>query len=187
VANGAKAKMIDFDSFVAKINSVIGDFTLIEAEPKSALEHPYIVADVIKDGVNVGRLFKLHPKVASDFDLSDTFMAEFDFDAILPKHVNASSLSNFQAVNKDLSVLVDSGLNFFDVAKELGAYKEKSELLQDFYPLDIYSDESLGDKKSLTVRFTIQSNEKTLSDEDIDGVMKDILALLEEKFNASLR
>ena len=187
VVNSAKAKSIDFATFVEKIGSVIGEFTLVKTEAKNGLMHPYVSANVVKDGKEIGYIAKLHPQVAKDFDLDDTFIAELELDAILPKHQNASTLSNFQAVNKDLSVLVDSGLSFYEVAKVLNSFKDREVLLKDFYPLDIYSDKSLGDKKSLTIRFVIQSNESTLSDEEIESVMAKILELLKESFGAELR
>ncbi|WP_419771471.1 MAG: hypothetical protein ACNI3C_02405 [Candidatus Marinarcus sp.] len=34
------------------------------------------------DGKSVGYISKLHPSVASDYDLRDSFIAEIDFDAI---------------------------------------------------------------------------------------------------------
>jgi len=187
VVNSAKAKSIDFSTFVEKIGSVVGEFTLVEAETTNALMHPYISASVVKDGKEIGFISKLHPKVAKDFDLDDTFIAEIELNAILPKHKNASDLSNFQAVNKDLSVLVDNSLSFYEVARVLNSLKDKEPLLKDFYPLDIYSDESLGNKKSLTIRFVIQSDEATLSDEEIESVMAKILELLKDSFGAELR
>ncbi len=187
IINGAKAKNITIESFIKSIGSVIGEFNLQECEPKNSLMHPYISANVIKDEKVVGYIAKLHPKVANDFDLKDTFIAEFDLKDILPKHINAKPLSNYQAVTKDLSVVVDKGLNFYNIAKELQEFKNSQDILKDFYPLDIYSDESLKDKNSLTIRFTLQSDIETLSDSQIEEVMSSILELLEKKFGAKLR
>ncbi len=187
VVNSAKAENIDFSSFVEKIGSVIGEFNLENCENKNALMHPYMSADVIKDGKKIGFIAKLHPKVAKDFDLDDTFIAELNFKDIMPKDKNAKPMSNFQAVNKDLSILIDDNLSFYSVAKELNSFKNSEPLLKDFYPLDIYKDSSLGDKKSLTIRFVIQSDTATLSDEEIESVMSGILNLLKSSFNAELR
>ena len=60
-------------------------------------------------------------------------------------------------------------------------------MLKDIYPVDIYEDEKLGDKKSLTVRFFIQSMDKTLEDADIEAVMSDIMTALERECKAQLR
>lgn len=187
IVNSAKEKLVDIDSFTKSIGSIIGDFTLKETEAKNTLMHPYISADIIKDGEVIGYLSKLHPLAASDFDLKDTFIAEVDLEAILPKHINATALSNYQAVNKDLSIVVDGDLSFYKVAKVLQELKAKEALLKDFYPLDIYSDESLKDKKSLTIRFTLQSDTNTLSDKEIESVINEALELLKSNFNAELR
>jgi phenylalanyl-tRNA synthetase beta chain len=187
ITNGAKAKNIDFASFVKKISSVIGNFELKEAEIKNNLMHPYQSAYVIKDGNEVGVIYKLHPKVAKDFDLSDTFLAEFDFEKIIPKHINAKEYSNYQPAIKDLSIVINKNIKFFEIAKVLKELKNSLEILKDFYPLDIYSDESLKDNVSLTIRFTLQSNDKTLIDEDIEKAMKLILDELNSKFGAVLR
>jgi len=187
VKNSAKAQKIDFASFVDKVGSVIGEFKLAKTEPTNALMHPYQSAKIIKDNKTIGYIAKLHPKAAKDFGIDDTFICEVELDDVLPKHKNASALSNFQPVSKDLSVVVDKALNFYDVAKVLQEVKAKEPLLRDFYPLDIYSDESLKDKKSLTIRFAIQSFEKTLNDQEIEDVMANILNELKAKFNAELR
>ena len=47
------------------------------------------------------------------------FIAELDFDALLPKHINAKPISKFQGVYKDLSVVIDKSMNYFEVAKVL--------------------------------------------------------------------
>ncbi len=187
VVNFAKAKKIDFATFVEKLGSVIGEFSLESCEAENGLMHPFVSASIIKDGVKIGFVSKLHPEVAKDFDLDDTFIAEVELEPIMPKHINAKPLSNFQAVTKDLSILVDKELSFYEVSKALNGVKEQEALLKDFYPLDIYSDEKLGDKKSLTVRFDIQSDIATLSDEEIESVMSKILSTLEEKVGATIR
>ena len=187
VVNFAKAKKIDFASFVEKLGSVIGEFKLESCEAENSLMHPFVSASIVKDGIKIGYVSKLHPEVAKDFDLDDTFIAEVDLEAILPKHINAKDLSNFQAVTKDLSILVDKNLSFYEVAKALNSVKSEETLLKDFYPLDIYIDDKLGGKKSLTVRFDIQSDVATLSDEEIESVMSKILSTLEAEVGAVIR
>ena len=97
-----------------------------------------------------------------------------DFDALLPKHINATPISKFQGVYKDLSVVIDKSMSYYAVAKVLNALNLG--MLKDSYPVDIYVDEKLGEKKSLTIRFFIQSMEKTLEDADIESVMGEIMS-----------
>ena len=185
VRNAGKPQMIDFASFTQKVGTVVGAFELVPCTYDNGLIHPYQSADIIVDGKVCGFLSKLHPTVQEAFDLPDTFIAELDFDTLLPEHINAIPISKFQGVYKDLSVVIDKSLNYYEVAKVLNALNLP--MLKDSYPVDIYEDEKLGEKKSLTIRFFIQSMEKTLEDSDIETVMSDIMTTLQNECQAELR
>jgi len=81
--------------------------------------------------------------------------------------------------------VIDKAMNYYEVAQVLNALDLP--MLKDIYPVDIYEDEKLGDKKSLTVRFFIQSMERTLEDADIEKVMSEVMSVLESKCKAELR
>jgi phenylalanyl-tRNA synthetase beta chain len=185
ITNAGKPQSIDFAAFTQKVGAVIGAFELVPCTATNGLIHPYQSADVIVNGKVCGFISKLHPTVQESFDIPVTFIAELDFDTFLPKHINATPISKFQGVYKDLSVVIDKSLNYFEVAKVLNALELPT--LKDIYPIDIYEDEKLGDKKSLTVRFFIQSMEKTLEDSDIEGVMSKIMSALASDCKAELR
>ena len=74
---------------------------------------------------------------------------------------------------------------YHEIAKELKSID--IETLKTIYPVDIYSDEKLGDSKSLTLRVVIQSQDKTLEDSDIEVVIDEVMQILENKFQAKLR
>jgi len=185
IKNAGKPAMIDFAHFTQKLGGVIGAFELEPCSYENGLLHPYQSANVLVDGTVCGFVSKLHPEVQGDFDLPVTFIAEIDFDALLPKHINAKAISKFQGVYKDLSVVIAKSLSYYEVAKVLNGLN--IEMLQDSYPVDIYQDEALGDQKSLTIRFFIQSMEKTLEEADIEAVMSKVMDALSKDCNASLR
>jgi len=185
VRNAGKPYAINFASFTQKIGAVIGTFELLPCSSKNGLLHPYQSADIVIDGKVCGYLSKLHPIVQEEFGIPETFIAELDFDALLPEHINAKPISKFQGVYKDLSVVIAKSMGYYEVAKVLNSLNLP--MLKDVYPVDIYEDEKLGDKKSLTVRFFIQSMEKTLEDADIESVMSKIMAVLEKECKAELR
>ena len=56
-----------------------------------------------------------------------------------------------------------------------------------YYPVDKYSDEALGEDMSLSLRFVLQSNEKTLEEEDITTSMDAILDALQSELGIGLR
>jgi phenylalanyl-tRNA synthetase beta chain len=185
VKNSGKPKMIDFASFVQKVAAVTGTFELVPCTAKNRLIHPYQSADIMLGSKVCGFISKLHPTAQEYFDVPVTFIAEVNLDAFLPKHVNATPVSKFQGVYKDLSVVIDKSLGYYEVAKVLNSLHLP--MLKDSYPVDIYEDEKLGDKKSLTIRFFIQSMDKTLEENDIESLMSQIMISLEKECNAELR
>ena len=185
VRNAGKPKVIDFESFTQKVGAVIGAFALEPCTYENGLLHPYQSANVLVDGKVIGFISKLHPSVQDEFGIPVTFIAELYFSALLPTHTNAHAISKFQGVYKDLSVVINKDLLYFDVAKVLHALN--APMIKDIYPVDIYEDEALGDQKSLTIRFFIQSMDKTLEDADIESVMAEVMTALETQCQASLR
>jgi len=185
VRNAGKPSVIDFATFTQKVGAVIGAFELEPCTYENALLHPYQSANIIVEGKVCGFISKLHPTVQEEYGIPVTFIAEVDFDVLLPGHINAVAISKFQGVYKDLSVLIDKSMGYYEVAKVLNGLN--LDMLRDVYPVDIYEDEKLGDKKSLTVRFFIQSMDKTLEDADIESVMSEIMIALEKECKAELR
>lgn len=185
VSNAGKPLQISFESFTKKISAIIGNFELKTTTISNALIHPYQSAEIIKDGEVCGFLTKVHPSIAEEFDLKNTFVAEIDFNALIPKHVNATAISKFQGVYKDLSFVLDKNLSYDKVLATINALKLP--LLKKIYPVDVYEDETLGTEKSLSLRLFIQSLDDTLNDEDIDKTVNTIIQKLDKEYGAQLR
>lgn len=185
INNAGKPKMVDFSDFVKKIGGVIGAFDLVPCSYQNNLIHPYQSANIIVEGKMIGFISKLHPTVQEEFDLAETFIAELDFESLLPKHQYATPISKFQGVYKDLSLVVDKVYTYTQIAQSIKTLNLS--LLKSFYPVDVYEDEALKDRKSVTVRFFIQAMEKTLEESDIESVMQKIIVHLEKECQATLR
>jgi len=185
VGNAGKPAMINFDTFVKKISSVIGNFELRSSNQENLLINPYQSADIIINNEICGFLTKVHPTVTEEFGIPDTFVAEIDFDVLIPKHVNADKISKFQGVHKDLSLVIDKNLPFQHLSNTIKLLELP--LLNNFYAIDVYEDEALQDEKSLTLRLWIQSLDRTLTDEDIDSTVNQILEQLKSQYGAKLR
>ena len=64
----------------------------------------------------------------------------------------------------------------------------KTNLLKAVNLFDVYEGDKLpAGKKSYALSFMIQDENKTLSDQEIDGLMNKLIKLYQEKFNAELR
>jgi len=188
ISNSGKPENIDFFEFTKKILNTIGKFDLKPIEKiTNNLVHPYQNANIFIDGKEAGFISKLHPSVADDYDLSDTFIAEINFDTIKDDLVKIESYSKFQSSKKDLSIVVPKDLEYEKIKKTINSIKDKT--IKQFNLIDIYSDEKLqkNASESITIRFILQSDEKTLQEEDINSTMNKIIKTLNERLNISLR
>ncbi len=185
ISNAGKPSHINFKTFTKKLSAIIGNFELRTSVENNALIHPYQSADIIIDNSVCGFLTKVHPTVCEAFDLKETFVAEIDFNSLIPKHINAHTISKFQGVYKDLSFVLDKNVPYNQISVAIKSLKLP--LLQKFYAVDVYEDEELGDKKSLSLRLFIQSLEETLSDEDIEATVSAIIEKLNSEYGATLR
>ena len=185
LSNAGKPSKIDFAYFTQKISDIIGAFELSEFETSHSLSHTYQSAQVLKDGTKVGELFRVHPSVEKSYDLDVTYMCELDFEA-LPHGLKTAKLSSkYQASFRDLSIIMPKSMKYEDV-KNVIEQSSVKELIR-FYPVDRYSDASLGDDMSLSIRFMLRSDEKTLEEEDITNAMESILEALNDNLKIGLR
>ena len=180
--NGAKGAELNIFELANDIQKILGKISLKASENLEFLS-PYEQAKIIQNGKVIGFLGRVKPSIKKD--LPRCYAAQIDFDALKCEHILAEPYSSFPATSRDLSVLVSSELKYEQIKECIEALKVEN--LQSFYPTDLYSDKSLGDKKSLTISFSFQSNEKTLTDDEINALMQRILDVLKESLGVELR
>jgi len=183
--NGGKPASVDFAYFVQKISDIVGAVELRKYETTHKLSHTYQCAQILLDGEVIGELFRVHPEVEKEYDLKATFVCELAFEKLSFALKTAGKTSKYQASFRDLSVIMPEDMPYEKV-KEVIEKNATDELIR-FYPVDKYSDETLGDKMSLSIRFVLQSNEKTLEEEDITSAMDSILNALNSELGIGLR
>jgi phenylalanyl-tRNA synthetase beta chain len=187
ILNNAKPKNIDLFSFSEKLANIIGEF---ELQPMKKIltnfVHPYQNANIIKNGKSIGTLYKLHPTVADDFDISkNTFIAQINLDSLKNNTIIATNISKYQASRRDLSIIAPSSMEYKEIKKVIKSLRIKE--IKQFNLVDIYSDEKLGSDESLTIRFILQSETKTFEESDINTIMDKILTKLQEELQIGLR
>ncbi|MBQ5751065.1 MAG: phenylalanine--tRNA ligase subunit beta, partial [Bacteroidaceae bacterium] len=133
----------------------------------------------------------LSKKVAKKFDIDiEVYFAEINWDNLmryaLRNKVTYTELPKFQAVKRDLALLVDESVAFADI--ERVAYETERKLLKEVTLFDVYEGDKLpAGKKSYAVSFLLQDAEKTLNDKQIDNVMTRMIAAMTKQFDAQLR
>ncbi len=185
LSNSGKPAKVDFAFFVQKVSDIIGNIELKQTETKHSLSHSYQTAEIIMKGEVVGEIFRVHPSVEKEYDLDATFICEIDFPKLPFELKTAKKVSKYQASFRDLSIIMPKSMSY-DKLKSVIEESSTREIIN-FYPVDKYSDESLGDKMSLSLRFMLQSEEKTLEEDDINSSMESILTALKNNLGVGLR
>ncbi len=185
LSNAGKPKKVDFALFTQKISDIIGEFELRQYETKHKLSHIYQSAEILQNGEVIGELFRVHPDVEKSYGLDATFMCELDFVKLAYGLKTAKKISKYQASFRDLSIIMPKEMSYEKVKDVVNA-SATDEVIR-FYPVDRYSDEALGENMSLSIRFMLQSNDKTLEEEDITSSMDAILEALGSELGIGLR
>ncbi|BCD61900.1 phenylalanyl-tRNA synthetase beta chain [Nitratiruptor sp. YY08-26] len=183
--NSGKPLSVDFGTFADDLGHIFGDVELHQCEATTSLIHPYQCAAIIKNDQEIGIAYKLHLSIQEEMELPPTYIAEIDMQKLSLTYPKAKEFSIYQMAFRDMSILIDKNLTFAQIKEVL--QESLPHEIKRFYPIATYQDEKLGDKLSLTLRFVVQSNEKTLSEEEIAAIMENILQTLQKSFNVELR
>lgn len=100
--------------------------------------------------------------------------------------VSYKEISKFPSVSRDLALLLDKKITFQEI--EAVAYQTERNLLKKIELFDVYEGNNLPEnKKSYAINFTLQDPNKTLTDKQIDKVMKALMNNFKHKLQADLR
>ena len=104
----------------------------------------------------------------------------------LDQNIQYQQVSIYPAVERDLSILIDSSIAFNQIDETIQNNAGKSLTYSRLY--DIYEGKSIASgKKSLTFRLVFQNKKRTLTEKEIDKDFRKILRSLEDAYNATLR
>ena len=140
---------------------------------------------MIYNNQEIGILSALHPQIAEEFGLEDTYLCEVDLEKLSSKNPQVEMYSKFQKITRDLSVVVNKTIPYYRLKETISSLNIP--VIVGFYPLDIYKDDNLKESISLTIRFELQSHQKTLEEKDIGSVMDQVLEALAQNHKVVLR
>ena len=142
-------------------------------------------------GTQLAVMGTVNPALARKFGIKQpVFMAEISwpvlFSLIKRNKVAFKELPKYPEVKRDLAVLLDEGVSYADL--RMTAIKQSKKLLKGVSLFDVYRGDKIpAGKKQYALSFTFQDLEKTLTDQDIERVMDNILKAFQNNFGAVLR
>ena len=162
----------------------------------------YKVKEVNTNGLSSGLMYSVKKKPLVYFGNVDSnilksykirnsvFIADFNWDLILDlvgnNKIVYKPVNKFPIIRRDLSLLINQDVSFSQLEKI--ARSVNNSLLQEVNLFDVYIGDKLPDnKKSYAISFVFEDNSKTLTDYQIDEVMKKLIAEFESSVGAEIR
>ena len=150
--------------------------------------HPGQSAGLFLEGVQVGRLGRIHPRVASVLDVPpNVLLFESDLEPLLRlKDRRNVEISRFPSVRRDLACLVKKDVE----ASRLEAIVRTAlgDFLYELAVFDVYSDGSMQDDlRSVALSLTMQHTDDTLTESVINELMDRVRSRLSSEAHATFR
>lgn len=184
-----KPQPMDFFDFKGEIEEILaaGRVKVEYVRSERAWLHPGQSAEILVDGQSIGYLGRLHPSLENELDLSTTWVAELDQTAVLQSYVsNFTELSRFPSIRRDIALLISDNINVRDIQQLIE--KTGGELLDSTWLFDVYTGQGVEEgKRSLAFALLWQHPSRTLEDAEIKSGMDNIIQVLENTYQATLR
>lgn len=139
----------------------------------------------------IATAYKLTKEKVKQFEIKqDVYYAEINwalwFKAMSGVTINYSEVPKYPAVQRDLALILDKTIPYQDVQKL--TKQAQIQALKSYDLFDVFESEKLGaDKKSYAMNYTFQLADRTLTDSEIEGFMKQLIDTYTNKLNAQIR
>lgn len=162
----------------------------IENEETLSYMHPGKTAKILIGKDVIAVLGEVHPMVCDNYGISETvYFANLDLEKLArygKDNKKYSQIPKYPAVERDIAMVIDEAVSVGQIEKIIT--KRARNILESMELFDIYRNEKLGkDKKSVAYSLTFRTMEKTLTDDEINGIMEGIILDLEKELGAELR
>ena len=187
---GLPTRKVDF-------HDLKGDLESLAAASGAALEfkpsqrpygHPARSAEVYRDGVSLGWIGQIHPRLAKAMDIDvDVVAFELDLAPLAARALpRATELSRFPSMRRDLAFLVPEAAAWADLEATLR--RAVGPLLREVTLFDRYVGQGVEPGfKSLAMGLILQDKSRTLTDRDVESVVAEAVSAMEREHHARIR
>ena len=177
---------LDFYDLKGDIESIDSD--LLFKQGNLPYLHPGKTALIFKGKKQLGYMGSLNPFVIEKLDLKQkVHFFELSLSSLrFSDHKKFRSFSNFPSAQRDLSFVIDNHISSKEVLELIK--KKSGKELKDIKIFDFYEGKGIPKgKKSLAFSIFWQANNRTMTDLEIDKIVKKIVGFLSDKLDAKIR
>ncbi|MBI3149186.1 MAG: phenylalanine--tRNA ligase subunit beta [Betaproteobacteria bacterium] len=185
---GTPARRVDFYDLKGDLEALVWPRRLITVAAVHPALHPGRSAKVLVDGLEIGHLGELHPQWLQRYELPGApIVAELDLEPLLALPApGGTPPSRFPTVRRDLALVMDEAVPGEALLAALR--KVRPDVVSELGLFDVYRGQGLpSGKKSLAILVLMQDTQKTMTDQDVDAVIEEMLGVAAKQFNAKLR
>ncbi len=152
--------------------------------------HPGRTAKLLLSGECIGIIGEIHMDVALNYNIKDrVYIGQIDFDKIVEltnMEVKYQPLPKYPGMLRDLALVVKEDILVGNMEKIM--WKHGKGLIEKIELFDIYTGNQIPEgMKSVAYSITYRSHDRTLRDDEVNEIQKDIIKDLEDTFGAKLR
>lgn len=152
--------------------------------------HPFRLAQIEIQGRPVGMIGEIRPEIKNNYNLKGKIaLAEFslaDLMAFAKTKTKYRLISKYPVVMRDIAVMAPKNIKAIEIVNLIK--NTAGLLLADLNLFDIYEGKGISaNKKSLAFQLIFQSQEKTLTDAEVNKIMENIIKTLEKNPNFEVR
>jgi len=145
--------------------------------------HPSMSASILVDNESVGTIGKVHPSVTKD----NIYVLELDINKLFDIHIKKpkfKEIPKYPSITKDVAFIIDNNINSKSIEEAIS--KKGGKIVTNVEVFDLFKNIE-PDKKSLAFKITFSDISKTLTEEEVNLVLNNIIESVEKEFNAILR
>lgn len=152
--------------------------------------HPLRSGRIVVRGKEVGVFGEIHPDIVNNYRIPEKVnLFEIDFENLIPNipaSISYRVLPKYPSMQRDLSLIVREGVLSSEIIKEINSVDTK--LIKKIILFDIFKGKQIGEGyKSLAYSIIFQSEDHTLTDQEVENIFKKIREKLIVKFDAKIR
>jgi phenylalanyl-tRNA synthetase beta chain len=185
---GLPLRLVDFFDVKGDLEALASPLQLATPATPRPWLHPGRSADVVIDATPAGWIGELHPRLLRHFELPTApIVFEVDVAALatipMPR---AHAVSRLPSIRRDIAIMINENIAVADVLQSLRELEMPTVEAIDVF--DVYRGSELPNgRKSVAILVLMRDTERTLTDEDSERIVAELLASLRARFGATLR